>query len=80
MSACDSVIRLSELQAEGDFEDVDGPKEMVVRTRVCMIEIWEKCFGKDKANYTPLQQQTLRRALDKAKGWEGSPNQMRVPI
>lgn len=76
----DKPVRLSELQAEGDFEDVDGPKEMVVRTRTCLPEIWEKCFGKDKANYTPLQQQPLRRALDKVKGWEGPRNGRRVPV
>ena len=66
----------------GEFEDT--PTEGTVRReRVCIMEIWCECFGKERQNLKKADSYELEGILNKIGGWErytgNASGKMRIP-
>lgn len=53
---------------ESDFNDLDG--KMMLRDKVCLLEIWCECIGGLRDKYNRQQANTLSRAMSLVTGWE----------
>ena len=53
----------------GEFETV-GVKGTVVRERVCIMEIWVECFGKERQNLKKADSYEIEGILNKIGGWK----------
>lgn len=59
-----------------------GTKELgtVKRTRVCVMEIWCECFGKEQANLKRTDGNEIRAIMARIKKWEKHESKIRFPI
>ena len=59
-----------------------GTKEVgtVKRTRVCVMEIWCECFGKEQANLKRLDGNEIRAIMSKIKEWKKYDSKLSFPI
>ncbi len=59
-----------------------GSKEVgtVKRTRVCVMEIWCECFGKEQANLKRTDGNEIRAIMARMKNWEKHESKIRFPI
>ena len=53
----------------GEF-DAQGVTGIVKRTRVCVMEIWVECFGKDRPNIKKADSYEIEGILNKIGGWK----------
>lgn len=53
----------------GEF-DAQGVTGTVKRTRVCVMEIWVECFGKDRPNIKKADSYEIEGILNKIGGWK----------
>lgn len=53
----------------GEFETV-GVKGTVMRERVCIMEIWVECFGKERQNLKKADSYEIEGILNKIGGWK----------
>lgn len=53
----------------GEFE-AQGVTGTVMRTRVCVMEIWVECFGKDRPNIKKSDSYEIEGILNKIGGWK----------
>ena len=42
----------------------------ISRQRVCNMEIWTECFGKNRSDITPRDSMAIKTIMRKIKGWE----------
>ena len=42
----------------------------ILRNRVCNMEIWTECFGKNRSDITPRDSMAIKTIMRKIKGWE----------
>lgn len=47
-----------------------GKGDLVPRTKVCALEIWQELFGKDAASFNKVTAREINAMLDSALGWE----------
>lgn len=59
-----------------------GTKEVgtVKRIRVCVMEIWCECFGKEQANLKRTDGNEIRAIMARMKNWEKHESKIRFPI
>lgn len=59
-----------------------GTKEVgtVKRTRVCVMEIWCECFGKEQANLKRLDGNEIRAIMSRIKEWKKYDSKLHFPI
>ncbi len=50
------------------------------RDRVCVMEIWCECFGKDQANLKRLDGNEIRSIMSKMKGWKKYESKIKFPL
>lgn len=53
-------------------QDVLEPKGTIQRNRVCVLEIWCECFGKNKSDIKKTDSIEINNTLNALKGWERS--------
>ena len=54
---------------DGEFETV-GITGTVLRERVCIMEIWCECFGKERQNLKKSDSYEMEAILNKIGGWK----------
>lgn len=59
------------------IEGIDLLKGTVKRDKVCVLEIWCECFGKNKADIKKTDSIELNNILNRLKGWDKSPKRLR---
>lgn len=62
---------------------LDGPDLLdgqIKRDKVCVLEIWCECFGKNKADIKKSDSIELNNILDRLKGWERSDKRIRFKL
>lgn len=57
-----------------------GVKGTVRRDRVCVMEIWCECFGKEQANLKRLDGNEIRTIMSKLKNWKKHESKIRFPL
>jgi predicted P-loop ATPase len=61
------------------FDDLDGgPAPKVLRTTVCLPEIWKECLAKDMRNYKRSDAVALGRIMRRLKAWVGNEKAVRT--
>lgn len=68
---------------EGEF-DVSGVSGTVARERVCIMEIWCECFGKERQNIKKADSYEIEGIINKIGGWKqydgNASGKMRIPL
>ena len=64
-----SLIHIWAFLGGGEFETV-GVKGTVMRERVCIMEIWVECFGKERQNLKKADSYEIEGILNKIGGWK----------
>lgn len=50
-------------------ESLTQPRGQVRRTRVCNLEIWAECFGKDVGDLKPADSRAITAIMERIRGW-----------
>lgn len=68
---------------EGEF-DTSGVRGTVTRERVCIMEIWCECFGKERQNIKKADSYEIEGIINKIGGWKrydgNASGKMRIPL
>lgn len=68
---------------EGEF-DTSGINGTVTRERVCIMEIWCECFGKERQNIKKADSYEIEGIINKIGGWKrydgNVSGKMRIPL
>ena len=68
---------------EGEF-DTSGVRGSVKRERVCIMEIWCECFGKERQNIKKADSYEIEGIINKIGGWKrydgNVSGKMRIPL
>lgn len=68
---------------EGEF-DASGVRGTVTRERVCIMEIWCECFGKERQNIKKADSYEIEGIINKIGGWKrydgNASGKMRIPL
>lgn len=68
---------------EGEF-DASGVRGTVIRERVCIMEIWCECFGKERQNIKKADSYEIEGIINKIGGWKrydgNASGKMRIPL
>lgn len=68
---------------EGEF-DAGGVRGSVTRERVCIMEIWCECFGKERQNIKKADSYEIEGIINKIGGWKrydgNASGKMRIPL
>lgn len=68
---------------EGEF-DTSGINGIVARERVCIMEIWCECFGKERQNIKKADSYEIEGIINKIGGWKrydgNASGKMRIPL
>lgn len=68
---------------EGEF-DTSGINGTVTRERVCIMEIWCECFGKERQNIKKADSYEIEGIINKIGGWKrydgNASGKMRIPL
>lgn len=68
---------------EGEF-DTSGISGTIARERVCIMEIWCECFGKERQNIKKADSYEIEGIINKIGGWKrydgNASGKMRIPL